>query len=109
MCEKNGFNTHFYELDARLGLGIFQNIIMTRCRLCFYFSDFEFYGDFLAMKVFEIPISLSKHNLILMKYLENETFLASFKQCEVLLNRLCGVQPVNQKIFLNQGYDITNH
>ena len=50
MCEKNGFNTHFYELDARLGLGIFQNIIMTRCRLCFYFSDFEFYGDFLSMK-----------------------------------------------------------
>ena len=83
---------------------------MTRCRLCFYFSDFEFYVDFHAMKVFEIPISLSKHNLILMKYLENETFLASFKQCEVLLNRLCwGPQPVNQKIFLNQGYDITNH
>ena len=83
---------------------------MTRCRLCFYFSDFEFYGDFLAMKVFEIPISLSKLNLILMNYLENETFLASFKQCEVLLNRLCwGPQPVNQKIFLNQGYDITNH
>ena len=23
MCEKNGFNTHFYELDARLGLGNF--------------------------------------------------------------------------------------
>ena len=70
---------------------------MTRCRLCFYFSDFEFYGDFLAMKSFESPISLSKHNLILMKYLENETFLAIFKQCEVLLNRLCGVRNLSIK------------
>ena len=93
MCEKNGFNTHFYELDARLGLGIFQNIIMKNIKI----YDFEFYGDFHAMKVFEIPISLSKHNLILMKYLENETFLANFKQCEVLLNRLCGVRNLSIK------------
>ena len=57
---------------------------MARCRFWIKFSILPIFSDFLSMKCFKIPISLSKHNLLFRTDARFARIIAKWDFCSIL-------------------------